>query len=82
MEACGVKVGPGRNYPSPIVDPNATPKIMQDGRGGRGRGRGAKQGGRGGRGNRNNSRGNSNPNRGRGQRQDMKSLKKGSYRFD
>lgn len=90
MEECGVKIGPGRDYPSPIVDPSVTPKIMNDGRGGgggrgggRGRGRGGKQGGRGGaRGGRGNGGDNSNPNRGRGQRQDMKSLKTGSYRLD
>lgn len=34
MEECGVKIGPGRDYPSPIVDPNVTPKIMNDSRGG------------------------------------------------
>jgi len=90
MEECECKVGPGRDYPSPIVDPNVTPKIMNNGRGGggrggRGRGRGGKQGGRGGsggRGNRNNERNNGNSNRGRGQRQDMKSLKTGSYKFE
>ena len=83
MEECGVKVGPGRDYPSPIVDPSVTPKIVNDGRGGGGRGRGGKQGGRGGRGGGNNGRrDNNNPNRGRGQRQDMKSLKTGSYNFD
>eukprot|EP00571_Detonula_confervacea_P011083 CAMPEP_0172307404 /NCGR_PEP_ID=MMETSP1058-20130122/8282_1 /TAXON_ID=83371 /ORGANISM="Detonula confervacea, Strain CCMP 353" /LENGTH=562 /DNA_ID=CAMNT_0013019569 /DNA_START=160 /DNA_END=1844 /DNA_ORIENTATION=- len=38
MEECGVKVGPGRDYPSPIVDPTITPNIM--GGGGRGGGRG------------------------------------------
>lgn len=79
MEECGVKIGPGRDYPSPIVDPNVQPRIMNNGGGGgrgRGRGRGGKQGGRGG------GRGNNNPNRGKGQRQDMKSLKTGSYRFD
>ncbi|KAL7542646.1 hypothetical protein ACHAXR_011952 [Thalassiosira sp. AJA248-18] len=87
MEECGVKIGPGRDYPSPIVDPSVTPKIMNGGRGGGrgGRGRGGRQGGgRGGRGssNRNNGRDNGNSNRGRGQRQDMKSLKTGSYKFD
>jgi deoxyribodipyrimidine photo-lyase len=76
MEECGVKIGPGRDYPSPIVDPSVTPKIMDDGRGGgRGHGRGGKQRGRGDNGGRN-------PNRGQGQRQDMKSLKTGSYSFD
>ncbi|KAL3784621.1 hypothetical protein ACHAW5_003422 [Stephanodiscus triporus] len=76
MEECGVRIGPGRDYPSPIVDPSVTPKIMDDGRGGgRGHGRGGKQRGRGDNGGRN-------PNRGRGQRQDMKSLKTGSYSFD
>ncbi|KAL9188840.1 hypothetical protein ACHAXT_007218 [Thalassiosira profunda] len=85
MEECGVKVGPGRDYPSPIVDPGVQPKIMNSGGqggGGRGRGRGGKQGGRGGRGNRNNNgraRNNNNP---RGQRQEMKSLKQGSYQFE
>ena len=82
MDERGVKIGPGRDYPSPIADPGVTPKIMNDGRGG-GRGRGGKQGGRGGRGGRNNGRSDSNnPNRGRGQRQDMKSLKTGSHKFD
>lgn len=84
MEECGVKIGPGRDYPSPIVDQNSTPKIMDNGRGGGGRGRGGGGGGRhggkggGGRG----DDGGRNPNRGRGQRQDMKSLKTGSYSFD
>eukprot|EP01082_Thalassiosira_pseudonana_P016439 g14700.t1 g14700 contig90:207447-209825(-) len=88
MEECGVKIGHGRDYPSPIVDPRATPKAVANdnsrgggrggGRGEQGRGRGGKSGG--GRGSR--GRDNPNPNRGRGQRQDMKSLKTGSYRFD
>ena len=85
MEECGVKIGPGRNYPSPIVDPSATPKGMANEYGGRGGGGGQGRGGGrgGGRGNnRGNGRDNSNPNRGKGQRQDMKSLKTGSYRFD
>ena len=87
MEECGVKIGPGRDYPSPIVDPNVQPKIMSNGRsggGGRGKGRGGKQGGRGrgGGGNRNNQRDNKNPNRSRGQRQDMKSVPAGSFKFD
>lgn len=85
MEMCGVKIGPGRDYPSPIVDPNVTPKavsVMDDGGGGRGGGRGGRgKSGRGGGGG-NNGRDNSNPNRGKGQRQDMKSLKTGTYRFD
>jgi deoxyribodipyrimidine photo-lyase len=84
MDECGVKIGPGRDYPSPIVDPNSTPKIMDDGRvgeGGRGRGGGGgKHGGKGG-GDRGDD-GGRNPNRGRGQRRDMKSLKTGSYSFD
>ena len=81
MEECGVRVGPGRDYPSPIVDPNSTPKVMDDSRGGgRGRGRGGGGGKHGGRGRGDD--GGSNPNRGRGQRRDMKSLKTGSYRFD
>ncbi len=87
MEECGVKIGPGRDYPSPIVNPNVQPRIMNNGGGGRGgrggRGRGGKQGGRGGRGNgRNGQRRDNNPNRGKGQRQDMKSLKVGTYKFD
>ena len=81
MEECGVKIGPGRDYPSPIVNPNVQPRIMSSGGGGGrgGRGRGSKQGGRGGRGN---GRDHNNPNRGKGQRQDMKSLKVGTYNFD
>ena len=83
MEECGVKIGPGRDYPSPIVNPNVQPRIMNNGGGGRGgrggRGRGGKQGGRGGR---NGQRRDNNPNRGKGQRQDMKSLKVGTYKFD
>jgi deoxyribodipyrimidine photo-lyase len=86
MEECGVKIGPGRTYPSPIVDPGVVPRIMADdgrargGGGGRGHGRGGgKQGGRGvGRG----DNGDRNTNRGRGQQRDMKSLKTGSYNFD
>jgi deoxyribodipyrimidine photo-lyase len=84
MLECGVKIGPGRDYPSPIVDPNFSPKIMDDsgGRGGSGGGRGSRndRGGRGSGGRGGN--GGSNHNRGRGQRQDMKSLKTGSYAFD
>merc|ERR1712127_687728 len=83
MEEVGCKVGHGRDYPSPITDPNVQPKIMNNGRGGggggRGRGRGGKQGGRGGK--RNNDR-RDNSNRGRGQRHEMKSVKSGSYKFD
>ena len=85
MEECGVKIGPGRDYPSPIVDPNVQPRIMNNGGGGRGRGgrggrgRGGKQGGRG---NGRNFQRDNNPNRGKGQRQDMKSLNVGSYKFD
>ncbi|KAL7551567.1 hypothetical protein ACHAWF_018418 [Thalassiosira exigua] len=92
MEECGVKVGPGRDYPSPIVDPNVQPKIMRNdgrggGRGGRGGGKGGRGGGKGGRGNQrrgadDGGRGDRNPNRGRGQRRDMKSLKTGSYQFE
>ena len=80
MDEFGVKIGHGRDYPSPIVDPSLTPKVMMndnDGRGGRGRGGKGRGGGRG-----NNSRDGSNPNRGKGQRKDMKSLKTGTYRFD
>merc|ERR1712232_661413 len=75
MEECKVKIGPGRDYPSPIVDPSVTPKIMNRDPGGRGHG--GRRGRGGGRGNNRNSNGrdNKNPNRGRGQRQDMKSLK-------
>lgn len=84
MEECGVKIGSGRDYPSPIIDPNVQPKIM--GGGGRGGGRGGRSGNRnhGGRGRRGRggNRRNDNPNRGRGQRQDMKSLKTGSYKLD
>ena len=87
MKECGVKIGRGRDYPAPIVDPNSTPRVMKndDGcRGGRGQGRGGKSGG--GRGNRgngyDNGRDSSNPNRGRGQRRDMKSLKEGTFRFE
>ena len=86
MLECGVKIGPGRDYPSPIVDPNFTPKIIDDsgGRGGSGGGGGKgsrnDRGGKGGGGRGGN--GSSNHNRGRGQRQDMKSLKTGSYAFD
>ena len=90
MEECECKVGPGRDYPSPIINPNVTPKNMNNGReggsrGGRGRGHREKQGGRGGRGgrcNRNSKRNNGNPNCGQDQRQDMKSLKIGSYKFE
>ena len=79
MEACGVKIGPGRDYPAPIVDPTVQPSIMSRGaNGGRGRGRG-KQGGRG-RGN-GQRRENNNSNRSKSQRKDMKSLKEGSYSF-
>lgn len=83
MEECGVKVGPGRDYPFPVVDPSATPKAIMNENDGRGGGRGGrgKGGGRGG-GRGNYGRDNSNPNRGKGQRQDMKSLKTGSYKFD
>ena len=82
MEACGVKIGPGRDYPAPIVDPTVQPRIMSSGaNGGRGRGRG-KRGGRG-RGNGGNGprRDNNNSNRSKSQRKDMKSLKEGSYSF-
>jgi len=83
QKECGVKVGPGRDYPAPIVDPSATPRVMINqnggGRGGGGRGSGKGRGRGGGRGN---NRDNTNPNRSKGQRQDMKSLKTGSYRFD
>ena len=83
QEECGVKIGHGRDYPSPIVDPNVHPKIMNNGRGGggRGRGRGGKQAGRGGKRN-DGKRDNSNPNRGRGQRKDIKSVPACSYKFD
>lgn len=84
MEECGVKIGPGRDYPSPIVDPSATPRAVMNDNGGRGGGGRGKGGGRGGGRSNNGSYGrdNSNPNRRKGQRQDMKSLKTGSYRFD
>ena len=74
MEECGVKVGPGLDYPPPIVDPNVQPKIMISI--GRGQERGCKQG----KGKHNQK--SNNPNRGRGQRQDMKSLKTGNYQFE
>jgi deoxyribodipyrimidine photo-lyase len=48
MEECGVKIGPGRDYPSPIVNPDVLPKIMNGGGrggGGRGNGRGGRSGG-------------------------------------
>jgi len=80
MNECGVKIGPGRDYPSPIVDPGVQPKIMNRGGGGHGRGQG-KQNRRGrGVGKQNHNRGN-NANRGKGQRKDMKSLKEGTYSF-
>ena len=63
----------GVDYPNPIVPPTApNPYARDNNRGGKGRGKGGQKGKRGG----------NNPNRGRGQRQDMKSLKQGSYRFD
>ena len=77
QEECGVKIGYGRDYPSPIVDPNVQPKIMNNGRGGGGRGRGGGRKQAGGKGH-DGKRDNSNPNRGRGQRQDMKSVPAGS----
>lgn len=63
----------GVDYPHPIVEP-FVPKQRGGGGGGRGGGRGGKKGGgRGGN--------NKNPNRSKGQRQDMKSLDRGSYNF-
>jgi deoxyribodipyrimidine photo-lyase len=87
MEECGVKIGPGRDYPSPIVNPDVMPKIMNGGRGGGGGGRGNGRGGRNGEGrggdrHGKNTRDNGSANRGKGQRQDMKSVKIGSYAFD
>lgn len=88
MEECGVKIGSGRDYPAPIVNPDVQPRIMNNAGGGGGRGRGGGRSGqrrdnkgRGG-GRNGNRRDNNNPNRGKGQRQDMKSLKVGTYRFD
>ena len=87
MAECGVTIGHGRDYPAPITDPDVQPKVMGGGgrgggRGGRsgnrGRGRGGGGRGRGGGG----RRGGENPHRGKGQRQDMKSLKTGSYKID
>lgn len=69
----------GVDYPNPIVEP-FYPK--QRGGGGRGGGRGGRGGrGGGGKGGKNGGRGGKNPNRSKGQRQDMKSLKEGSYNF-
>eukprot|EP00970_Alexandrium_tamarense_P000712 scaffold85_cov145-Alexandrium_tamarense.AAC.16 len=68
MEECGVKIGHGGDYPSPIVDPGAGPKAVANSN--------SRGGGRGDQG-----KYNINTNKGRGQRQDMKSLKTGSYRF-
>jgi deoxyribodipyrimidine photo-lyase len=84
MEECGVKIGSGRDYPTPIVNPDVQPRIMNNAGGGGGRGRGGRRDnkGRGGGGRNGNRRDNNNPNRGKGQRQDMKSLKVGTYRFD
>ncbi len=64
----GVRLGV--DYPNPIVPPTAPNPYARDNKGkGRGGGKGGKR------------RNNNNPNRGRGQRQDMKSLKQGSYDF-
>jgi deoxyribodipyrimidine photo-lyase len=85
MEECGVKIGSGRDYPAPIVNPDVQPRIMNNAGGGGGRGgrNGQRRDNKGRGGGRNgNRRDNNNPNRGKGQRQDMKSLKVGTYRFD
>ena len=65
----GVRIGV--EYPNPILKPTA-PNTYSRGK------HGNKKGGRG-NGGRKDKRGGDNPNRGRGQRQDMKSLKKGTY---
>jgi deoxyribodipyrimidine photo-lyase len=60
----------GVDYPHPIVKPfDATPKQGPDGKGGRANGQKGKLD-------------TNNPNRSRGQRRDMKSLNKGSYRVE
>ncbi len=63
----------GVDYANPIIKPSF-PNPYSGGNKGKGGGRGQKQ-------NRGNKRNGPNPNRGRGQRQDMKSLKKGEYNF-
>jgi len=67
----GVKLG--IDYPIPIIKPNMPNPYAKDYKTSKGK----YQGGSGGY----SKRGGSNPNRGRGQRQDMKSLKKGDYDF-
>lgn len=63
----------GVDYPNPIIKSTApNPYARNERGGGKGRGKGGEKGKRGG----------NNPNRGRNQRQDMKSLKEGSYKFD
>lgn len=65
----------GVDYPNPLVPPTAPNPYARDNRGnGRGKGKGGQ--------NQKGKRGGNNPNRGRNQRQDMKSLKQGSYKFD
>ena len=67
----GVRLGV--DYPNPIIKNTApNPYARNERGGGKGRGKGGQKGKRGG----------NNPNRGRNQRQDMKSLKTGSYRMD
>ena len=66
----GVRLGVA--YPNPIIPPTAP--MSRNNEGGQGRD-GGKKGG-------NKQRGGNNPNRSRGQREDMKSVKQGTYRFD
>mmetsp|Transcript_14288 Transcript_14288/g.20960 ORF Transcript_14288/g.20960 Transcript_14288/m.20960 type:complete len:169 (+) Transcript_14288:23-529(+) len=61
----------GVDYPNPIIKSTAPNPYQRDNQRGKGKGRGEG----------NKKRGGNNPNRGRGQRQDMKSLKQGDYKF-
>jgi len=74
QEKYGVKIGV--DYPSPLVQPSAYVPRNKDGRN-NGGGRGRKGKGKGGQGNNKRNGGSY----GRGQRQDMKSLKQGSYKI-
>ena len=65
----------GVDYPNPIIEPFVPKQRGGGGRGGERSSRGGHKGGKKG------GRGEKNPNRSKGQRQDMKSLKQGSYNF-